>query len=101
MVDSQVGEEMGLKIIKSYTSSCKYCPRTHPLENGQKEENELTEFKTNLNLDFKSRFTSGIADQDSDSGEEENTLRDNSPILSDKDPADQPGNIRISQHMQT
>ena len=70
-------------------------------ENGQKEENELTEFKTNLNLDFKSRFTSGIADHDSDSGEEENTLRDNSPILSDKDAADQPGNIRISQHMQT
>ena len=39
-------------------------------ENGQKDEHELTEFKTNLNLDFKSRFTSGIADQDSESGEE-------------------------------
>ena len=70
-------------------------------ENGQKEENELTEFKTNLNLDFKSRFTSGMADNDSDSVEEENTLRDNSPILSDKDEVDQPGKIRISQHMQT
>ena len=38
-------------------------------EDGQKDDNdELTEFKTNLNLDFKSRFTSGIADNDSDSG---------------------------------
>ena len=59
-------------------------------EDGQKDDDneELTEFKTNLNLDFKSRFTSGIADNDSDSGEEQNTLRGNSPLLSDKDQAD-------------